>query len=335
MRRNTCSARPAVKKKTLPEDTPIVTRIADGAAEPARPGDSREILEMIDTALEEQADWLRKWHRATVCGLPPAHEIVSRHGSEIGRFGSWFDINRKRGLLDQPVFKQLWESYVEMHRLGRSLAIKAVDGKRLPARDYDTFMDKAQDFVTTGRRIRDAFQRAIFDLDPLTGVHNRRSMMAELSRERERSLRTANTMCVGLCDIDHFKAVNDTHGHLVGDAVLMAVVSRLIANLRPYDSIYRFGGEEFLLAFTETGADQAIGIADRLRQTVARTKVWISDALELSVTASFGLCMVDSAHSLDVTIEHADTALYRAKHEGRNRVALWRPEIDGEAARHD
>ena len=165
---------------------------------------------MIDTALEEQADWLRKWHRATVCGLPPAHEVVSRHGPEIGRFGSWFDINSKRGLLDQPVFKQLWSTYVDMHRLGRSLAIKAVDGKRLPPDDYDAFMDKAQEFVTTARRIRDAFQRAIFDLDPLTGVHNRRSMMAELGRERERSLRTGNAMCIGLCDIDHFKAVNDT-----------------------------------------------------------------------------------------------------------------------------
>ncbi len=290
---------------------------------------------MIDTALDEQADWLRKWHRATVCGLPPAHEVISRHGPEIGRFGSWFDINSKRGLLDQPVFKQLWSTYVDMHRLGRSLAIKAVDGKRLPPDDYDAFMDKAQEFVATARRIRDAFQRAIFDLDPLTGVHNRRSMMAELGRERERSLRTGNAMCIGLCDIDHFKAVNDSHGHLAGDAVLMAVVGRLIANLRPYDSIYRFGGEEFLLAFTETDAEQAAGIADRLRQTVARMKVWVGEGLELSVTASFGLCAVDPAQSLEATIQHADDALYRAKHEGRNRVALWRPGIDGEADEND
>ena len=86
----------------------------------------------------------------------------------------------------------------------------------------------------------------------------------------------------------------------------MAVVGRLIANLRPYDSIYRFGGEEFLLAFTETDAEQAAGIADRLRQTVARMKVWVGEGLELSVTASFGLCVVDPAQSLEATIQHAD-----------------------------
>ena len=322
-------------KKTPPEETPIVTRVADGGAEPARPGDAREILEMIDTALEEQADWLRKWHRAMVCGVPPAREVICRPGSEIGRFGSWFDINSKRGLLDQPVFKQLWSTYVDMHRLGNGLAVKAVDGARLAARDYDAFMDKAHEFAATARRIRDAFQRAIFDLDPLTGVHNRRGMMTELSRERERSIRTGNALCVGLCDIDHFKAVNDRHGHLVGDAVLLAVVGRLIANLRPYDSIYRFGGEEFLLTFTETDAEQAVGIADRLRQIVSRMTVWVSEGMELSVTVSFGLCLVDPAAPLEATIRHADEALYRAKREGRDRVVLWRPGLERGAGPHD
>lgn len=322
-------------KKTPPEETPIVTRVADGGAEPVRLGDAREILEMIDTALEEQADWLRQWHRAMVCGVPPAREVISRPGSEIGRFGSWFDINSKRGLLDQPVFKQLWSTYVDMHRHGRSLAVKAVDGERLAARDYDAFMDEAHEFAETARRIRDAFQRAIFDLDPLTGVHNRRSMMTELSRERERSIRTGNAMCVGLCDIDHFKAVNDRHGHLVGDAVLLAVVGRLIANLRPYDSIYRFGGEEFLLAFTETDAEQAVGIADRLRQIVSRMTVRVSEGMELSVTVSFGLCLVDPAAPLEATIRHADEALYQAKREGRDRVVLWRPGLEREAGPHD
>jgi diguanylate cyclase (GGDEF)-like protein len=266
-----------------------------------------------------------------VCGLPPEREVVSKHGPEISRFGSWFDLNSERDLLHQPVFQLLWSSFLDMREHGRGLALKAVDGKRLTARDYDALMEKAERFVAAARRIRDAFQRAIFDLDPLTGVHNRRSMMTELDRERERSVRTGKALCICLCDIDHFKAVNDRYGHLIGDSVLLAVAGRLIANLRPYDSIYRFGGEEFLLAFAETDQEQAAGIAERLRMAVCAKDVTIDDAAALRVTASFGLCMVDPETQLVTTIQRADQALYRAKRDGRNRMSLWweMPEKDG------
>ena len=282
---------------------------------------------MIAAAIDEHADWLRKWHRAVVCGLPPDRAIVSRHGPQISRFGGWFDTNDKRGLLDQPVFEQLWDSYVDVQEHGRRLALKAVDGETLKARDYDAFVERSEKFLATARRIRDAFQRAIFDLDPLTGVHNRRSMMAELDRERERSIRTGNSMCICLCDVDHFKAVNDRYGHLVGDGVLLTVAGRLIANLRPYDSIYRFGGEEFLLAFAETDADQAARIAERLRRAISGQEFTIDGDQRLQITASFGLALVDPDMPLKSTIRHADEALYQAKHEGRDRIALaWTDE---------
>lgn len=317
--------------ETSPADTPILTRPAQEAALGA-PEESREILDAIDSALEDHAEWLRKWHRAVVCGLPPVCEVVSKHAQYLGHFGSWFDMNSRRSLLDQPVFKQLWAAHVDKHRFGRMLALKAVDGQPLPARDYDTFMKKADRFSTIARRIRDAFQRAVFDLDPLTGVHNRRSMMAELDRERDRALRTGAGLCVALCDVDHFKSVNDKYGHSVGDQVLLAVVGRLIANLRPYDSIYRFGGEEFLIALPDADKGRAVGVAERLRRALCDTEVAVSEEMSLPVTASFGLCMVEEDASLDETIGRADRALYRAKHDGRNRVVSWTPDLKGVAA---
>jgi diguanylate cyclase (GGDEF)-like protein len=310
-------------KKTPPEETRIVTRQTDDGSEPARPDDAREILEMVDTALDEQAAWLREWHRAVVCRTPPIPPISADLRHAAGRFAAWFDINRKRGLLDQPVFQQLWATYGEMRALGAGLAKAATDGKHLPAADYDAFMDKAESFAAIARRIRDAFQRAVYDLDPLTGVRSRRSMMTELARERERSIRTGNAVHVGLCDIDNFKAVNDAHGHLAGDAVLVAVAGRLISNLRPYDSVYRYGGDEFLLAFTEIDGEQAIGIAERLQAAIGTITVRMDDRTALSVTASFGLSALDREAAIETTIRRADEALYRAKGEGRNRVILW------------
>ena len=171
-------------------------------------------------------------------------------------------------------------------------------------------------------------------IDPLTGVHNRRRMMAELGRERERSIRTGNAAYVGLCDIDNFKSINDAHGHLSGDAVLLAVAGRLIANLRPYDSVFRYGGDEFLLAFSETDSEQAIGIADRLRASIGRMTVRVDGGATLSVTASFGLCVLDRDAVIETTIRRADEALYGAKSEGRNRVRLWRAATAGAGGPH-
>jgi diguanylate cyclase (GGDEF)-like protein len=220
-----------------------------------------------------------------------------------------------------------------MREHGRRLSLRAVDGEVLPARDYDAFMAQCRSFETAARRIREAFERALFDLDPLTGVHNRRSMMAELERERQRSLRSGKALCIAICDIDHFKAVNDRHGHLVGDSVLLAIAGRLIANLRPYDSIYRFGGEEFLIALPEAAPDQAARIAERLREAVSARDVAVDADITLSVTASFGLCMIDPEASVETTIQRADQALYRAKRDGRDRVAVWwnRSEEDGDS----
>lgn len=310
-------------KKTPLEEARIATRrTADGSV-PARPEDTCAILEMIDTALAEQAAWLREWHRAAVCGTPPAQ------ADSADRFRLWLDLNERRGLLDQPVFRQLRALHRDMHECGRTLAQRAARGERLPAGDYDRFTDKAEGFSSLARRVRDAFQRALYDLDPLTGVHNRRSMAAELDRERERSSRTGKPAYVGLCDIDDFKGVNDAHGHVAGDSVLLAIAGRLIANLRPYDSVYRYGGDEFLLAFTETDSEQAVKIANRLRAAVAGSPVPV-DGSSLAVTVSFGLCRLDPEAALETTITRADEALHRAKSEGRNRVGVWRAPAGGE-----
>lgn len=315
----------------MAEEAPIATRSAGPEPGARSSEESREILDAIDIAMEEHANWLRKWHRAVVCGLPPVRDVVSKHAEYLGKFGSWFDLNSERSLLAQPVFRDLWSAHVEMHDLGRLLALKAVDGELVRATEYDAFMEKVDRFGLVARRIRDAFQRAVFDLDPLTGVHNRRSMMIELERERERGLRTSSPVCIGLSDIDHFKKVNDTYGHGVGDVVLLTAAGRLIAHLRPYDSIYRYGGEEFLLLLPDADAETAVSIANRLRLALSEAPVKTGSGVSLDVTASFGLCMVDAADTLEESIEQADKALYRAKHEGRNKVVLW----DGEEAAED
>jgi diguanylate cyclase (GGDEF)-like protein len=163
--------------------------------------------------------------------------------------------------------------------------------------------------------------------DPLTGLHNRRYLMDTLAREVERSCRTDIPLSLVMIDIDHFKRVNDTYGHQVGDAVLVAVAALLQGQLRPYDTAARFGGEEFVLVLPSTELAAAGAVAERLRKLTANLSFAKEGAADLGLTISAGVAIVSpgSIVNADDLIRQADTALYRAKQDGRNRVALASP----------
>ncbi|HEX9873939.1 MAG TPA: diguanylate cyclase [Deferrimonas sp.] len=163
--------------------------------------------------------------------------------------------------------------------------------------------------------------------DPLTGLHNRRYLMDTLAREVERSCRTDIPLSLVMIDIDHFKRVNDTYGHQVGDAVLVAVAALLQGQLRPYDTAARFGGEEFVLVLPSTELAAAGAVAERLRKLTANLSFAKEGAADLGLTISAGVAIVSpgSIVNADDLIRQADTALYRAKQDGRNRVVLASP----------
>ncbi len=162
--------------------------------------------------------------------------------------------------------------------------------------------------------------------DELTGLPNRTTVIETLSKELNRSGRSGRSVAVVMVDIDHFKRINDAYGHLAGDAVLKAIAERMRHLVRPYDTIGRFGGEEFLLVIPECGPADALLIAERLRAGVAGQPIAI-EGQTLVVTLSVGVAWLDDARhqNIDTLIAAADRALYRAKEEGRNRVRPHAP----------
>ena len=159
--------------------------------------------------------------------------------------------------------------------------------------------------------------------DGLTGLLNRRSLVELLTAEFAKSERYHNQLSLVMVDIDHFKKVNDTHGHLVGDAALKVLARVLRAELRACDSAARFGGEEFALLLPQTDREGAFVAAERCRIALQAAEVPIAGGV-LHITASFGVATYPQANisSLDDFVGQADQALYRAKSEGRNRVVL-------------
>ncbi len=159
--------------------------------------------------------------------------------------------------------------------------------------------------------------------DSLTGLWNRSRILDELARELRRVRRESGSCAVVIADVDHFKRVNDSHGHAVGDTVLQHVAQRIQSTLRLSDSIGRYGGEEFLLVLPRADLEGGHDVAERVRAAVAAEPI-VTTPVEVRVTLSLGgvTCSSRSMPDAVALVQEADRALYRAKAEGRNRVAM-------------
>ena len=157
--------------------------------------------------------------------------------------------------------------------------------------------------------------------DQLTGLYNRRYMSRHLATLMKNAT-PGKPISFLIMDIDYFKAVNDTHGHDVGDEVLREFANRIAANVRGIDLACRYGGEEFVVVMPDTDAGFAFSVAERLRQGLESTPIPISRSPgKLKITVSIGIASTTGSQEAPDTVLHrADQALYRAKREGRNRV---------------
>ncbi len=163
--------------------------------------------------------------------------------------------------------------------------------------------------------------REMATTDPLTQLSNRRAVIDAIRDEELRMQRTNTQMSFVLCDLDHFKLINDTHGHDAGDEVLKAVSGVLSQGVREVDHVARWGGEEFLLVLPGAGTQEAQLVAERLRQRIEALRVRAGSE-ELQVSMTFGVSACHPGETSENTISRADQALYAGKHAGRNRVVL-------------
>jgi diguanylate cyclase (GGDEF)-like protein/PAS domain S-box-containing protein len=180
----------------------------------------------------------------------------------------------------------------------------------------------------TSRKRTEAKLHQLAVTDPLTGLYNRRYFFDIAEREFGRSLRGAHAFAVIIFDVDHFKNVNDTYGHIVGDQVLQNLTARCLQSLRSYDVMARYGGEEFIIMLPETDAAHACRVAERLRTTIAETP-FATRVGPANITISLGVASVGggSEMTFDKLIDWADQALLMVKQRGRNQALLWGEQV--------
>ncbi len=282
-----------------------------------------EIHRDLEHALDKHAEWLQRWHRSVLCREEPSQDVISENAHYLCQFGAWFEVQKEGRLVDQPAFHALSLIHGEMHELARVLARKANKGGRINVVEHDLMTELVNEFNSQGRVLAKAFRKVLSDMDPLTGVHNRQQVLKELSVERERVLSSGKPCCIAIVDLDHFKNINDQHGHQVGDEVLRASVNRLMSEVRPYDTIFRYGGEEFLVCLPNSDTATALHVLERLRGRLSRHPIDVGDGDMLPVTASFGLVEMSKDASIKDYVDNADKALYQAKENGRDQVCYW------------
>ena len=214
------------------------------------------------------------------------------------------------------------ESLIKALEIGvNDYIVKPIDENELFARTRTQIRRKLyQD------RLRDNYREriAMAVTDPLTGLHNRRYLLSHLANLVARAGKGGKPVAVAMIDIDHFKAVNDSWGHLVGDAVLAECGTRIKMGIRGVDLAVRYGGEEFVVVMPDTGSDDANLVAERLTRSISGSPIAVShDVKKVEITVSAGVAVVNGADDdAEALLQRADDALYSAKRGGRNRVVM-------------
>jgi len=283
----------------------------------------RMALDQLAQAQFHHEQWCEALNTTLVCSQVPDSRDLDPDAHHNCRFGQWLYGAGAKLFERYPAFAQIEASHKRMHDRAREALAAASSPTRLSVETYELFTTALKQMRLEVATTRRELDESISNVDPLTGVGSRTGMLMRLREQHGMAQRKVQVSCIAMIDIDHFKQVNDRYGHLVGDATLVEFARRLTAGVRPYDMLFRFGGEEFLLCAPGVTLKEGFDMMERLRADVAATSIICNDAPPLRITASFGVATLDPDAPVEQSIERADQALYQAKSSGRNCTRIW------------
>jgi len=293
--------------------------------DPARLG---EALEQLAQAVRAHTDWQERILEAIVHGLPLDSSVIA-DGVHLGcRFNRWYFDRAPAELWGHPAYAALGVEHWRLHRLTDRLLHKLETDAPIDVEEFDELVAGNERLRATLGSLRQAIDLALRTLDATSGAAARSSLLPDLRAWRELAARGVQKCSIVLVDLDRFAAINDQHGRNVGDAVLGAAATRLARLLRPFDKIYRYGADEFLIALPGADLSMTQAVIRRVRETFASKPLWNGpEGAELTVTASFGLAALDPEVGAEESVERAEQALLLAKTAGGNRAISWDPSV--------
>lgn len=288
---------------------------------------TRDELQAVIAQLKEALYNHQQWHgaliRTLVCKLPGSKHDLDPVAHTDCRFGQWYYGKAPEKMRSHPGYIALGDEHQRMHHLARLMLISAELGNPITTLDFDNFANALERLRLEISALERELEDSLFNRDALTGAITRFGILPTLREQQELVKRHAQLCCIAMMDLDNFKTVNDRHGHSAGDKVLAASVQYLNRHLRPYDKIFRYGGEEFLLCMPYTELMSGQSRIKELNDGLLALEIDIGEAETIHVSASFGITLLDPEITVEKSIDRADKALYAAKSAGRNCVRLW------------
>lgn len=285
------------------------------------------ILVQINQAVDSHDQWFQQLVRTLICKLPPDQRDLAEDAHTLCRFGQWYYQYSNPALRSHPTFAAIESEHKLLHeQVSRLLQVSMVEDQHIDSRVFDQFANTLERMRLQLFSLKHEIEGDLNNLDPLTGTFNRYGMLAVLREQQELVARGVNNCSVAMLDIDFFKQVNDQYGHRMGDHALAKIASTMLKGLRPYDKLFRYGGEEFVIVFPNTSVETALLAVERVRQSVEATPIDINN-LSVRLTISIGIAAIDGDAGVESAIGQADAAMYAAKQAGRNQVKLWDPSL--------
>lgn len=285
-------------------------------------------LEQLDEAAYDHADWHGNLLRAIVCGAPCDPGDLDATAHRRCRFGRWYYERAPAELRDQPVFAAIGAEHERVHRIAARLLRAAAEGEPISRADFEDLVAGSDRLRLELDSLKHEVQGAVQNRDPLTGTLGRVEVLPQLREWAMLAKQGVRRCSIVLMGVDHLKLINDTFGHPAGDRVLVGAARYLDRHLRPHDRVFRYAGDEFLIALPGADLATADTVVKRIREGLARRLLVVGPAgATLHVTASFGLALLDPDAGVVDSIDRADQALMLAKAAGRDRAISWDPSV--------
>ncbi|EMN0393625.1 diguanylate cyclase [Citrobacter freundii] len=273
------------------------------------------ILIELNKSIDAHYKWLVTMFRCVVSLDVTQPDIMGENSHCVCRFGQWLNNQSRYNEDDCSYVSKINATHEKMHLLGKELLLAIVE-KRSHPWHFDSFQDALLAFTSSVMDYKIYLLNIRSNIDVLTGLPGRR--MLDESFDRQLLDAEPLNLYILLLDIDRFKYVNDTYGHLVGDVVLRALASNLLSWTRYDEVAYRYGGEEFIIIIRTKTDEQACQAGLRLCCLIGQKKIPYADG-EIGITVTAGITRVQPGETLDTALGRADRAMYQGKQTGRNR----------------
>ncbi|TXT23487.1 MAG: hypothetical protein FD134_2097 [Gallionellaceae bacterium] len=277
----------------------------------------------LDAAVEAHLNWTRRVMRCAVLHTSPGEDVLDPSAHTLCRFGRWF-VSRQSDFekISTQNTRQLLAAHQAMHDAIRAICADVLAGRPGQSANLDIFEQTQAELIELLAKFKTKFLATAARHDHLTGLPLRYGLEEEFIQLQKLCQRNKSLLYAVMIDVDHFKRINDTYGHSVGDIALCHLADTLKRNIRPSEPLYRFGGEEFLLLMQTSSPEEAALAAERLINVVRGASLMTPQGKPLAMTTTMGLTLVKGDEELLDVIERADQALYAGKNAGRDRYVI-------------